>query len=110
MTFHCSINADEIKDDPSLHDVFAKALGFPSFYGRNWDAWIDCMTSIDDADSGLSKITVPKGELFKLHIIGIEGLRERCPAVHDALIECAAFVNHRRVKIGESPVLALVLE
>jgi len=35
---------DAITDWASFHDVFMHTLGFPDFYGRNMDAWIDCMT------------------------------------------------------------------
>lgn len=42
-----AIQLDEIKDWPTFHDVFQRTLGFPDFYGRNMDAWIDCMTSLD---------------------------------------------------------------
>lgn len=43
-----AIPADLIVGWESFHDVFAETLGFPAFYGRNMDAWIDCMTSADE--------------------------------------------------------------
>ena len=45
-----SIPTDRISDWESFHEVFSEVLGFPSFYGRNMDAWIDCLTSADGAD------------------------------------------------------------
>jgi hypothetical protein len=33
-----------ITDWASFHDVFARSFGFPDYYGRNMDAWNDCMT------------------------------------------------------------------
>lgn len=41
------IPAHEITDWDSFHDVFKRVFGFPDFYGRNMDAWIDCMTDLD---------------------------------------------------------------
>jgi RNAse (barnase) inhibitor barstar len=37
-----------ITDWDSFHDTFAVALGFPDFYGRNMNAWVDCLTYEDD--------------------------------------------------------------
>ena len=31
----------------------------------------------------------------------------RCPGIYDALIECSAFVNWRKIDIGNEPVLLL---
>jgi RNAse (barnase) inhibitor barstar len=36
-----------------LHDEFASKLGFPKWYGRNLDALLDCLSSIDDPSSNL---------------------------------------------------------
>ncbi len=33
--------------------------------------------------------------------------RDRCPEIYNALIDCAAFVNWRRLQRGDLPVLAL---
>jgi hypothetical protein len=87
--------------------VFAETLGFPSFYGRNMDAWIDCMTSLDDADSGMSSVTVPPGEILTLEIEDVTSFALRCPQQFAAMVECAAFVNWRRLEQGEPAVLAL---
>lgn len=110
MTFHCSIDADVIVDEESFHSVFASAFGFPAIYDRNWDGWIDCMSCLDDAGSGMSKITVPKGELFVLRVVNAESFQKRLPAVFASFVECAAFVNRRRTESGAAPVLALVFE
>jgi hypothetical protein len=33
--------------------------------------------------------------------------KTRCPEQYDAIIECSAFVNYRRIVDGHEPVLAL---
>jgi RNAse (barnase) inhibitor barstar len=98
-----------ITDWKSFHSVFAETLGFPSFYGQNMDAWIDCMTSLDDADAGMTTITVAPGELFHLEVADAADFQKRLPEVFRAFIDCAAFVNSRRIEQGERPSLALVL-
>ena len=102
-----SIPTAKIVDWRSFHQVFQDALGFPEFYGRNMDAWIDCMTSIDKPDDGMSSVTVAPGELLIVQIS--DELGHRCPEQYKAIVECSAFVNSRRVQVGEDPVLGLLL-
>jgi RNAse (barnase) inhibitor barstar len=42
------IRARNISDWKSFHAEFRRVFGFPEFYGHNMDAWIDCMTSLDE--------------------------------------------------------------
>jgi len=104
-----SLPVQEITDWPSFHSVFQRTFGFPTFYGRNMNAWVDCMTYFDDSDAGMTSITVAKGDLLVLRIDDAFDFRHRCPDQYDALVECAAFVNYRRIEVGELPVLALLL-
>jgi len=104
------IASDQIKDWESFHSVFQTAFGFPDFYGRNMDAWIDCMTYVDDSSCGMTNISVGQGELVALRIDDdAPDFEQRCPEQYRALIECTAFVNYRRVEVGQSPVLTLML-
>ncbi|MDR3472179.1 MAG: barstar family protein [Devosia sp.] len=104
-----NIPTKQITDWDSFHAVFQAALGFPAFYGRNMDAWIDCMSYVDDADAGMSQVLVNSGEMLALRIDDAAGLQRRCPDQYSALVECTAFVNYRRVEIGGQPILALIL-
>jgi hypothetical protein len=67
------IDCSKINDWVSFHNIFAEEFGFPSFYGRNMDAWIDCMSYLDDPDSGMTKITCEKGDYILLELENIEG-------------------------------------
>ena len=55
------LDTARIADWDSFHDVCAQALGFPGFYGRNMNAWIDCMTSLDEPRDGMTRVHAPKG-------------------------------------------------
>jgi RNAse (barnase) inhibitor barstar len=44
---------ESFSSDKAFHAAFAEIMGFPAFYGHNWNAWIDCMSYIDDADAGM---------------------------------------------------------
>jgi RNAse (barnase) inhibitor barstar len=98
-----------IIDWVSFHSVFAETMGFPKFYGRNMDAWNDCMTCLDDAQAGMTTVTVSPGELFHLEVADAADFQKRVPEIFQAFIESAAFINWRRIEKGERPVLALVL-
>ncbi|MEM9694437.1 MAG: barstar family protein [Myxococcota bacterium] len=101
------IDAHNIEDWPSFHDEFDRVFVFPDFYGRNMGAWIDCMSSLDEPGDGLTGIHVEKGGVLTIEIEGVDHLRSKCPEQYDALIDCSAFVNWRRIEQGERPVLAL---
>jgi hypothetical protein len=98
-----------IVDWPSFRDVFVKAFGFPDFCGCNMDAWIDCMSSLDCPEDGLSSIHVDPGQVVVLDLSGVNSLANRCPEIYEAVVECCAFVNYRRLGNGEPAVLALSL-
>jgi hypothetical protein len=101
------IDGSAIRDWETFHDVFVAALGFPGFYGRNLDAWIDCLTNADDAEAGLVAAPVPAGSVLTLQIENVDALASEAPEQYSALVECAAFVNWRRLERGLGPVLAL---
>lgn len=104
-----TIPIDEIHDWPSLHKVFKEALGFPEFYGNNMNAWIDCMTSVDEPNDSMTSVWVVKGEFLLLDLGDCTAFAARCPAQYEAILDSSAFVNFRRMKVGEEPVLALSL-
>lgn len=101
------IDCARIRSESTFHDVFAGGFGFPDFYGRNMDAWIDCMTYLDEPDAGMSKITVPKGECLTLHLENVADFARRTPQLFNTLTRCVAFVNYRRIENGGRSVLAL---
>jgi len=101
------IDTRQIRDWPTFHDVFTAAMGFPPFYGRNMNAWIDCMTSLDTPADAMTSIHAPPGGVLVLQLEHIDDFAARCPDLYAALIQDAAFVNWRRIDIGQEPVLAL---
>ncbi len=101
------LDCDQITNWDSFHTLFAEVFGFPGFYGRNMDAWVDCMGWIDDPDGAMTSITVPRGSVLTLQLDGVTAFAARCPLQYAALIECVAFVNWRRTTAGEGAVLAL---
>ena len=101
------IPTSRITDWDSFHRVFAEVMGFPEFYGRTMDAWIDCMTSLDSPGDGLTKIHCTPPDVVVLHLENAKTFRERHRDLYDAVIECSAYVNYRRLEKDEPAVLAL---
>jgi hypothetical protein len=94
-------------DWATFHDQFAQVFAFPDFYGRNLDAWVDCMTCLDDPDAGMTSLHCERGAVVTLQLTNVQAFRERSGELYAAIVECTAFVNWRRIEIGEPAVLAL---
>ena len=102
------VDVGEVSSWNDFHDLFAEKLGFPDFYGRNMDAWIDCMTSLDVPADEMTKTHVESGKIMTLLIENATELKTSQPQIWNALNECSAFVNfERRIDIGLPPVLSL---
>jgi hypothetical protein len=88
-------NTSEIHDWPSFHKIFQVTFGFPDYYGANMDAWIDCMSCLNDPLSGMSKITLEPGESLTIKLLQTKDFMIRCPKLFMSFVECSAFVNQR---------------
>jgi len=99
----------EIDDWESFHRVFQRVLGFPEFYGRNMDAWVDCLESADATEDGMvaAEVVAHEGDVLTLELEDVKAFAARCPEQYAAIVECAAFVNWTRIEAGERPILAL---
>jgi len=102
-----SIDGAAIVDWATFHHVFAAALGFPASYGRNMDAWIDCMSYLGDIEEGMTQVHAPAGGVVTLVLGNARSFKARCPEQWAAMIECSAFVNWRLLERGKPAVLAL---
>jgi RNAse (barnase) inhibitor barstar len=107
MTKNVYIDAGKISDWDSFHDIFSKTFGFPDFYGRNMDAWIDCMTYLDDPGTEMTSVHIGAGDVLVLCMTAVKDFKKRCPDVYDAIVECSSFVNYRRIETDSPAILAL---
>lgn len=102
------LDGSAIVDWYSFHTICAKQFGFPDFYGRNGNAWIDCLTYIDVGD-GMSKFVLEPGESLRIEVAESELFRQRQPQILEALVDWTGCVNERFVATGGQPRLQLVL-
>ena len=90
------INPKQIIDWNSFHSTFANLFNFPDYYGRNMNAWVDCMDEFTT-------------ELTLLDLGDCRDLKESNPDIIEALLECTSFINFRRIESNEEPVLLISL-
>jgi Barstar (barnase inhibitor) len=102
-----AIDCRKITDWDSYHDAFAAAFGFPDFYGRNMNAWVDCLTSLDVPADAMSSVHAPPGGSVVLRLDHAKTFATAFRDGYLATLECAAFVNWRRIEAGEGPILFL---
>jgi hypothetical protein len=101
------LDTRRIMDWPTFHDVFAEIFGFPEFYGCNMNAWIDCLTHIDEPGDAMTSIHAPAGGVLILQLDYVDDFAARCPELYATIIEGTAFVNWRRTETGREPVLSV---
>lgn len=100
------LDTTKITDWASFHQVCEEAFGFPDFYGKNMNAWIDCMSSLDE--EGMTKFLLTTDETLLIEITKTEEFNRRIPEIAHDLIECTAFVNQRYIERNGKPKIALV--
>lgn len=98
----------QVTDRESFHDVFARILGFPSYYGRNMDAWIDLVCELDTERA--CALHVGKKGTLTLALQDVAIFRSSHPDLWDDLVDSASDVNFRRMIRGESALLALAYQ
>jgi Barstar (barnase inhibitor) len=92
-----------IHDDESFHDVFAAALRFADYYGRNLNAFSDILTYPQAPDVG---VNVPEGGTLVLRFDeSAESFRSRCPEFYEFLARSAASITEAAVLAPGQPGL-----
>jgi len=102
------LNGEIITDWDSFHTECAQVFGFPEFYGRNMNAWIDCLSYLRDED-GMSKFRLQENEVLNMEVLHSEKLRQRAPEIIEELEFCVTAINERYEDYGEKPALKLTL-
>ena len=97
-----TINGAEIKDEGTFHQVFALSFGFPSFYGNNLNAWIDCMSDLE-----MTSFEANSNEIIIINIQNAEKFKEQSGELWIAFLECVAFVNWRQMESSKPAFLAV---
>ena len=95
-----------VQDWISFHEYCEEVFGFPDFYGKNMDAWIDCMSSLEE--EGMTKFLIRPDEMLQIEFTRAEEFRTRLPQMFGAFVDCSAFVNQQYIESGRGPALSIV--
>ena len=57
------------------------------------NAWIDCMSDLDDAEYGITEFKLNPGETLIIEVVGTESFAERTPDVFADFVASTASVN-----------------
>ena len=75
------IDFTEVKHYLQVHEIIKEALDFPDYYGKNWDAFWDCLTDM-------------VGRPVHIEIRGLDVLEEKFPGTVQMLLECLTDFKH----------------
>lgn len=102
------IDGGVITDWEAFHTISAAEFGFPEFYGRNMNAWIDCLTYIRGGD-GMSRFRLGPHRHLVIQVHDSSLLRSQARDIFEALLDAVAAVNQRQSGVGEEPALLLLM-
>lgn len=102
-----TVQGTALLDWPGFHAEMARAFGFPPSYGANLDAWIDCLTYLDEPAAAMTTVHAPPGGVVSLVLEDVDVVAVGAPAIFAALVDGVADVNERRRERGAGPVLTL---
>lgn len=104
------INTELISNWDSFHQIFKTTFGFPEFYGNNMNAWIDCMSYIDDKETGMTKIWINEADTLVIELTNCEAFKKNCFDIYLALLESVAFVNFRKLEANGNAMIAIATD
>jgi hypothetical protein len=96
---------NEIRNEKSFHTVCQRVFGFPDFYAHTMDAWVDCLSCLDDPSAEMCSMTLAPGELLLIVVPNSSQLKKE---ILTSLIEGTIAVNPRFACRGKPPVIGLV--
>jgi len=103
------IDGATIRDWDSFHDECARVFGFPTFYGRNLNAFVDCLNYLEQ-DVGMTKFVLKPGETLEVRVNGSATLRNAAPDILQALRDSIGHINRDYEERGLPALVRLVEE
>ena len=91
------IKGKRVRNWETFQSEFKREMNFPYYYGENINTWIDRV------DELTNKPTI-------LQIDNEKYLKENEPELFNAILECGAFINYRKLKVGEKPNLIIATD
>ena len=102
-----TLDTEQIHNWATFHNQSARIFGFPAFYGKNMNAWIDCLTYLPEGD-GMSLFTLAPNEQIFIRLTNFTEFSKSQTEICLVLLECIASVNQRYISNGDIPRLVIV--
>ncbi len=103
---HIEIDFNDIKSLEEMHELLMTKLMLPSFYGKNVNALIDCLSSLRHPEDEMTGISLGEDEILTINIKGLSKVNEICLKHFLISIEN---VNMRETSMEKLPSIRLVL-
>ena len=101
------VNGAAIVDSPSFHDEFSRAFRFFDGYGRNRDAWIDCMTDLHGPNA-LSGLRLPAGEPIEIVLNDSATMVKSHPEIFAELLRLVRYANNLYAEAQEDVRITVI--
>tara|TARA_R100000750_G_scaffold51776_1_gene36886 strand:+ start:269 stop:595 length:327 start_codon:yes stop_codon:yes gene_type:complete len=105
---YASLLMKNISNWDDFHAASRVAFGFPSFYGNNGDAWIDCLSYLDQ-NNGMSAFVLAHDETLEVLLADFGQFAEDFPEIAIGVTQLFAAVNARYLERDDFLRLRLVL-
>ena len=89
--------------EQELNKTMKELLGFPDFYGMNWDAMIDCLSYMRYPHEQMTELTLEEDETLIIYCKNLPKAKFDIPIFIDVIDA----VNERELNDGHSPQIFL---
>lgn len=103
-----TLDGATMTDWDAFHSQSQAVFGFPDFYGRTMDAWIDCLSYLRD-DDRMAAVRLGPDDVLQIDVLHAEAWRAAHPDMLDEVLYCIAGINERYEDYGENPALRVHL-
>lgn len=100
-----TLDGARIIDWQTFHTECAREFGFPDFYWRNGNAWIDCLTYIDEEDPMCRFVLQPQ-EVLTVETINSDVVRCQAPDVLTGLVAMGSIRELSFRRTWKDPAIA----
>lgn len=101
-----TIDFKNIKTKADFHHKMSDFFGLPDFYGNNFDALLDCLSSLRIPDDEMTNVNISQDEYILLRVVN---LRSLSPEIAYSFCSVIQSVNQRGYYYGEKDTMRLVL-
>ena len=107
MNIRLKLDLTGIADLNALHEELAQLFGFPAFYGKNYPALIDCLSSLRYPDDGMTQVVLKSSsDAIELQVRGLSACNRDTGLT---LLSAVESINDRLIQRKLEPSIYLLL-